>query len=91
RIHSRGHVNKKLAGMILEGESPAERHDSIRVDEKEIGKVTSSVLSPSLKRPIALGYVHRDYTGPGTKVSIHRNGIAVRAVVSSLPFQRRSA
>lgn len=88
RIHSRGHVNKKLVGMLLEGEKPAERNDGIHDNGKEIGKITSSIFSPALKRPIALGYVHREYADPGTSVSIDRSGRTISAVISSLPFYR---
>ena len=40
RIHSRGHVNKKLVGLVLEGENPAQRGDPIQAETKEVGKVT---------------------------------------------------
>ena len=64
----------------------AERGDPIRIGEKEIGQVTSSVFSPACKRPVAFGYVHRDYLRPGTPVSISHSGITIPAEVSSLPF-----
>lgn len=89
RVRSRGHVNKRLVGMVLEGEAP-ERGDPIRAKEREIGKITSSVFSPALKRPIALGYVHRDYTQPGTALNIDRNGKTIAGLVSALPFYRPS-
>jgi len=38
--------------------------------EKEIGHVTSCVISPAIGKPIALGYVHRDFVEPGTAVSV---------------------
>jgi glycine cleavage system T protein len=88
RIHSRGHVNKKLAGLILEGEAPALRGDPICFDGKEIGKITSSRLSPAVKRPIALGYVHRDYLAAGIQVSIQHDGRAIQAEIASLPFYK---
>lgn len=88
RIRSRGHVNKKLAGMVLEDSAAAERGDTIQAGEKEIGKVTSSIFSPALKRPVALGYVHRDYLQPGTPVVIHRKAKMILAVVSPLPFYK---
>ena len=88
RIRSRGHVNKKLVGMVLEGYTPAEPADKIFAGEKEIGRVTSSVLSPAMKRPIALGYVHRDYLQPGTRITVDRNGKPIPAVVSTLPFYK---
>jgi len=86
RIHSRGHVNRKLIGMVLEGDSAAKRADEIHGEKQQIGNVTSSVISPALKCPLALGYVHRDFTSPGTRVTIHRNGKTIPATVSSLPF-----
>lgn len=86
RIRSRGHVNKKLVGIVLEGDKAAGRNDTIHAGEKEIGKVTSSILSPALQRPLALGYIHCDYIQPGTPVTIDRTGKATPAVVSSLPF-----
>ena len=88
RIHSRGHVNKKLAGLILKGEAPAHRGDLICSAENEIGKITSSHFSPILKRPIALGYVHRDYLAPGTQVSLQHEEKGIQAEISSLPFYK---
>jgi glycine cleavage system T protein len=86
RVRSRGHVNRKLAGIALNGESPAQRGDKIHSDGKEIGRVTSSVFSPKIGRPIALGYVHRDYWAPGTTVSVERNGERTGGTVTALPF-----
>ena len=87
RIHSRGHVNKKLVGMVLEGEGPAQRGDRIQAETKEVGRVTSSVLSPLLNRPVALGYVHKDYVNPGTPLTIQGDGKPFTAMVSPLPFK----
>ena len=86
RIHSRGHVNRKLIGLALEGDAAARRGDAVHAEQQKIGEVTSSVLSPILKCPLALGYVQREYTGQGTRVTIHCNGIRIPAVVSRLPF-----
>ena len=72
--------------MVLEGDSAAKRADEIHGEKQQIGNVTSSVISPALKCPLALGYVHRDFTSPGTRVTIHRNGKTIPATVSSLPF-----
>ena len=37
---------------------------------RSIGSVTSAAQSPSLARPLVLGFVHRDYTEPGTTVGL---------------------
>ncbi len=88
RIHSRGHVNRKLIGIVLEGDSAAMPADAIHAEKQQIGNVTSSVISPALKGPLALGYVHRGFTSPGTRVTIHRNEKTSPATVTSLPFYK---
>jgi folate-binding protein YgfZ len=88
RIRSRGHVNKKLCGLVLEGQSPAAAGTSLVADGKEIGKITSSVFSPKLDRPVALGYVAKEHWNPGTALSRGSSEPAVKAVVTPLPFAR---
>jgi glycine cleavage system aminomethyltransferase T len=50
--------------------------------------VTSAVMSPSLGRPVALGYVHRDFVEPGTSVTIAAGNASLAATVTELPFVR---
>jgi glycine cleavage system T protein len=88
RIRSRGHVNKKLSGIVLEGSTTAERGDRIYAGEKEIGEITSSVISPHLNAPIALAYIHRDFLDPGTPVVCRDREKAIRAKIVELPFYR---
>ncbi len=90
RIRWRGHVNRHLMGLIVEGETVPLSGDEIFAGEKKIGRVTSSVYSPALKRPVALGYVRREFREPGTVVIIELNsGASERALVSELPFYSR--
>jgi folate-binding protein YgfZ len=86
RVRSRGHVNKKLCGLLIDGENPARPGDAISAGEKPVGSITSSVRSPSLSRPIALGYVHRDYWQSGTPLTIARDGTLLSARITDLPF-----
>lgn len=88
RIRSRGHVNKKLAGMILAGDNAAGPGDMIHAGEKEIGRITSSVLSPARKCPLAMGYIHRDYLQPQTRITIEHAGRKVSAEITALPFYK---
>jgi hypothetical protein len=78
-----GRVARRLVGLSLESSAavPA-RGTVIRSVERVVGAVTSAVQSPALGRVIALGYVHRDFTTPGTTLSV--DGTA--ATVASLPF-----
>jgi folate-binding protein YgfZ len=86
RVRSRGHVNRKLIGLLINGPTPAHHGDAIRADEKAVGTITSSVLSPRLNRAIALGYVHRDYWQPGTQVTISSRAGLTTALVTNPPF-----
>ncbi len=86
RIRSRGHVNKRLCGLLLDGNNPAGAGDVLLADAREVGKITSSVASFALNRPIALGYVHKDFWTPGTPLSIRHGSETITATVSELPF-----
>ena len=86
RIRSRGHVNKKLVGLFLEGQASANPGDAIVHADKPVGSITSSVHSPALGQPIALGYVNRDYWNPGTRLIVKHNAIDLDARVTNLPF-----
>jgi folate-binding protein YgfZ len=90
RIHFRGHVAKRLAGVALE-EGEALRDDKLRtVEGKEVGWITSPAYSPRLNQAIALGYVKYDYLQPGTELRVTRDGAEHRARVVELPFVRGS-
>ncbi len=66
-----GRVARRLVGLLLPPDAAVPTHDDpIRAGEKEIGRVTSATSSPVLQRPIALGYVHRDFVTPGTLVQL---------------------
>lgn len=89
RIRSRGHVNKKLSGLLLDGEKPAQPGDVIEAANKQVGTVTSSVFSPALKRAVALGYLNKDFWTPGGEVLI-KSDRPRSASVTGLPFLRCS-
>ena len=85
RVLHRGHgrVARKLVGITFETASRvAARGDRIVSSGRDVGSITSAVLSPALGRPVALGYVHRDYVQPGTLVDVTGN----IGAVANLPF-----
>lgn len=86
RIHSRGHVNRKLVGLMAEGDTVPVPGDPVLVDERPVGRITSAVASPRLGGPIALGYVHRDHITPGSAVVIGHRDATIAASVRALPF-----
>ncbi|PYM20926.1 MAG: hypothetical protein DMD81_00975 [Candidatus Rokuibacteriota bacterium] len=89
RIRDRGHVNRMLRGLVLDGESVPTRGATIVADGNEAGRVTSAAWSFGLKRPIALGFVKRQQAEPGTMVDVVLpDGERAHASVSALPFAR---
>ena len=86
-----GRVARKLVGLTFspDGQPPA-RGERLYAGDRMIGTVTSSTWSPALGRPIALGYVHRDFTEPGTVVE-SGNGERRQATVTPVPFKPTAA
>lgn len=82
RIKHRGHVAKKLTGLRFETDRRIEPGAILKADDKEIGRVTSTAVSPKLGS-IGLGYVRYEYLEPETKVFVDDE---ISATVTELPF-----
>jgi folate-binding protein YgfZ len=88
RIHSIGHVNKELRGLRLAGDLkdlPA-KGDKLFHDGKEVGYITSSMNSPTLNANIALGYVRREATNPGSELRLRTDLEETRVIIVEPPF-----
>jgi folate-binding protein YgfZ len=86
RVKYRGHINRGLSGLVLEGERVPSHGDPIVAVDTEVGRVTSAVLSLALGKPVALGYVRREHFEPGSAVSVKVGDTLVSARVAELPF-----
>ncbi len=94
RIRTYGHVNRSLCGLRF----PFAGKDEANVKrkqwagarlfhaDKEVGRVTSSVVSPRLGQAIALAYVRRGSHEPGTILEVEAEDGRQSAEVVSLPF-----
>ena len=82
-------VTRKLVAMTSD-EKIFPRHGyDIMFNHSKIGVITSGTLSPVLDRPIALGYVEKQYSEIGSEVNFLIRGKEVPAKVVKLPFVRR--
>jgi folate-binding protein YgfZ len=91
RIKYRGHVAKKLSGLVCAESAGIEMSATIKSDDnKEIGRVTSVTRSPLLGKSVALGYLKYDYLAVGTQVNIRSGERLSAATVTELPFVRGS-
>jgi folate-binding protein YgfZ len=86
RIKHRGHVAKKLTGLRFETDRQIEPGAILKADDKEVGRVTSTAVSPRVGS-IGLGYVRYEYLNAGTTVLVDDE---ISATVTELPFIRGS-
>jgi folate-binding protein YgfZ len=84
RANARGHANKRLVGLRVEGEGGAIRPGTTLASgsRPDAGRITSSIVSPAFG-PIALGYVHKTAWDPGTRLRAGERAL----VVAALPFR----
>jgi folate-binding protein YgfZ len=93
RIHWRGHVAKRLAGLVLAREVDAPTAAQLKScdDARDVGRITSTAYSPRLRRFVALGLVKYDYLKPGTEVKVFVGDEELCAAhVAELPLVRGS-
>jgi len=87
-IKSRG-SGRKLCGFISEEKVFPRPGYDIRSNGKTVGKLTSGTVSPVLNKPIALGYIEKEYAAEGNEISVDVRGKEVPAVVVKLPFIKK--
>ncbi|MEO8689592.1 MAG: folate-binding protein [Solirubrobacteraceae bacterium] len=81
RLYYRGKPNRHLRGLRLS--APAVTGDALRLGERAVGRLGSSVVSPA-HGPIGLAIVRRE-AAPGDTVAVGDSGVT--ATLVELPFQ----
>ncbi len=78
---------EKRVGFEVDGRQPV-REGALVLDGEgnEVGKITSGGFSPSLQRPIAMGYVASALSEPGTALKLEQRGKLFDARVAPMPF-----
>jgi aminomethyltransferase len=78
---------EKRVGFDIEGRQPV-REGALVLDGEgnEVGKTTSGGFSPSLQRPIAMGYVAAPFAEVGTALKLEQRGKLFDAKVAPMPF-----
>jgi aminomethyltransferase len=79
---------RRRVGIRPDGRAPAREHTAIvGLDGQElIGEITSGGFGPTMNAPMAMGYVRRDLSDDGTKLSLMVRGKPLPATVVPLPF-----
>jgi aminomethyltransferase len=78
---------QKRVGFDVDGRQPV-REGALVLDGEgnEVGRITSGGFSPSLQRPIAMGYVASHLAEPGTELKLEQRGKLFDAGVAAMPF-----
>ncbi|WP_017430309.1 glycine cleavage system aminomethyltransferase GcvT [Vreelandella jeotgali] len=86
QVEAKDHSRKRV-GLVADGKAPV-REGAVLVDdaEHEIGVVTSGGFGPSVGKPVAMGYVKRDFEAPDTPVFALVRGKKRAMTVSKMPF-----
>jgi folate-binding protein YgfZ len=66
RIRSRGHVNRLLVKLEVEGGAPLAGGTKVTAGAAEAGEITSSAFLPALGKVVALAYARAQYAANGT-------------------------
>jgi aminomethyltransferase len=81
-----GPVQKRI-GLLVDGRQPVREGATILDREgNEVGRITSGGHSPTLERPIAMGYVATALAAPGTYLKLQQRGKLFQAQVVPMPF-----
>ena len=83
---AQGRVARRLVGLLAPAEAlPPASGTRLFADGRDVGAITSAVFSPRLRRPIALGYAHRDAAEAGRTLQAGApDGVSL--IVATLPF-----
>lgn len=86
QIEAKDHSRKRV-GLQAEGRAPI-REGALLLDAsgKEIGVVTSGTFGPSVGKPVAMGYVSREWESPGSNVFAEVRGKQLPMTVTPMPF-----
>jgi aminomethyltransferase len=83
-------LKRKLVGFQMIDNGIPRQGYHILVDGKPVGVVTSGTMSPSLNKPIGIGFVPADAASAGNKIYIDIRGRARLAEIVKTPFYKRS-
>ena len=78
--------HEKRVGLLVEGRLPAREGAEIFEGDAHAGFVSSGGFSPTLQRPIAMGWVASCWAEEGTPLEIDVRGKRLSATVTAMPF-----
>lgn len=89
RITHRGHLDRRLGGLLVESSKPPIKGAEVRSQGSKIGEVTSATESPRLGKPLALAVLRTAFLEPGTSVEVECAAGFRPGTVVALPLPGR--
>ena len=89
RMDTYGSVRRRMVGLILHDPVLPPKGAKLFSGDREVGWVTSASHSPSFGCSIAFGFPLRDFTAPGTMLTVEIEGQRYDATVRPLPFYQK--
>ena len=78
-----------LIGLTSDQRRAARSGSEIVVDGQTVGVITSGIPSPTLSKPVALGYIDAAHADVDTEVSVDIRGKALPFIITKPPFYSR--
>lgn len=78
-----------LVGLTSDQRRAARGGSELQVDGTTVGSVTSGIPSPTLSKPVALGYINAEHAQPGTAIEVDVRGKALPFTITKPPFYSR--
>ncbi len=83
-------TTRRLAGFVLLDKGiPRKGYPIKDADGNTLGEVTSGTMSPTLKKPIGMGYIKKPFNKADTEVYIEVRKKLLKAKVVKLPFYKK--
>ncbi|HEU4684583.1 MAG TPA: aminomethyltransferase family protein [Nitrospira sp.] len=87
RMDTYGSVRRSMVGLLVKDDRLPPHKTKLFSGDREVGWISSAAKSPTLGI-IALGFPLRDFSKPGTELTIDLGGTRLPATVQALPFSR---
>jgi aminomethyltransferase len=85
-----GGLDRVRVGLLVDGAPAREGAEIADSGGTVVGRVTSGGFSPTLSRPIAMGFAPPALSEPGTRLTVIVRGKSQTATVTTLPFVPKS-
>lgn len=83
-----GGPKRTLAGLKLEGPRAARQGAQVKQGDAVVGEVTSGCVGPTVGYSLAMGFIDRALTAPGTALQVDTGRGVINAEVVKLPFYK---